>query len=79
MKISRYTVLCTLHNHIYTGNSSTRRYSQLTFIVKAIYSVNAGTFVVTPQQEEVLWVFYFVGQQEADSFKRLFASINIVS
>lgn len=34
---------------------------QLTFIVKAVYSVDAGTLVVTPQQEEVLRVFYLVG------------------
>ncbi len=34
---------------------------QLTFIVKAIYSVDAGTLVVAPQQKEVLRVFYLVG------------------
>ena len=33
----------------------------LTLIIEAVYSVNTGTFVVTPEQEEVFWVFDLVG------------------
>jgi hypothetical protein len=32
-----------------------------TLIVKAIYTVDAGTFMVASKHEEVLWVLYFVG------------------
>ncbi len=30
-------------------------------IVETVYSVNRGTLVVTTEQEEILWVFNFVG------------------
>lgn len=35
--------------------------------------------MVSPQQEEVLWVFYFVGQQKADGFQRLLPPVHIVT
>lgn len=34
----------------------------LTLIIETIYSVDWSTLVVSPQQEEVLWIFDFVGQ-----------------
>jgi len=51
----------------------------LTFIIKAINSVDRGTFVVPSQKKKVLWVFDFVSQQEADSFQTLFASVNVIT
>ena len=33
---------------------------QLTFVIKAVYPVNTGTFVISSQQEKVFWVFNFV-------------------
>lgn len=53
--------------------------SILTFIVEAIDAIDRGTFMVTPEQKEVLWVFDFVGQQKADGFQWLFAPIHIIS
>lgn len=35
--------------------------------------------MVSPQQEEVLWVFDFVGQQEADGLQGLLPPIHIVT
>lgn len=35
--------------------------------------------MVSPQQEEVLWIFDFVGQQEADGFQRLLPPVHIVT
>ncbi len=35
--------------------------------------------MVASQDEEIFWVFYLVGQKEADSFQRLLASIDIVT
>lgn len=49
------------------------------FIVKAINSVDSSTFMVTSQEEEVLRIFDFVGEQKTDNFKRLLSAINIVS
>lgn len=49
------------------------------FIVKAINSVDSSTFMVTSQEEEVLRIFDFVGEQKTDNFKRLLSTINIVS
>lgn len=34
----------------------------LTFIIEAINSINAGTFMVSSEEEKILWVFYLVGQ-----------------
>lgn len=35
--------------------------------------------MVTTQDEEILWILYFVGKKKADSFQGLFASIDIVA
>lgn len=35
--------------------------------------------MIAPQQEKVLWVFDFVGQQQADRLQRLFASVHVVA
>lgn len=51
----------------------------LTFIIETIYSVDWSTLVISPQQEEILRVFNFVGQQETDGFQRLLPPVHIVS
>ena len=52
---------------------------RLTLIVEAIDSVDGGTLVVAPEQEEVLWVFDLVGQQKTDGLQGLLPSVHIVS
>ena len=52
---------------------------KLTFIVKSVYSVNTGAFMVSTKQEKVFWIFDFVGQQQADGFQRLLPSVDIIS
>lgn len=51
----------------------------LALIVKSIDAVDGGAFVVSTQNEEVLWVFDLVGKEEADCLQRLLASVNVVS
>lgn len=51
----------------------------LTFVIKAIYSVDARTLVVAPQQKEIFWIFDFVRQEKADCFQRLFASVDVIA
>lgn len=50
-----------------------------TFIVKAVYPVDTGTFVITAENEEVFGIFDLVREEEADGFQRLFPSVYIVS
>lgn len=50
-----------------------------TFVVEAVYSVDAGALVVPSQQEEVLRVLDLVSQEERDSLQTLFPSVHIVS
>jgi len=42
-------------------------------------SRNVGTFVVSPQKEEVLRIFDFVAQQEKNGFQTLLSAINVVA
>lgn len=51
----------------------------LTLIIESIYSVDGGALMVSPQQEEVLRVFDFVGQKQTDGLQRLLPSVHIVS
>ena len=44
---------------------SLNSYSILTFVVEPVDPVNTGTFVVAPEEEEVLRVLDLVGEQEA--------------
>lgn len=50
----------------------------ITFIEKAVELIDGCALVVTTQQEEVLWVFDLVCEQEADALDRLLASIDVV-
>jgi hypothetical protein len=53
--------------------------SPFAFVVEAVDSVDGGAFVVSSEKEEVLWVFDFVSEEEADSFQGLLSSIDVVS
>ena len=57
----------------------TNNMQKLTFFIKAIYSVDAGTLVVSSQKEEVLRVLDLVRQKEADCLKGLLPAIHVVS
>lgn len=53
--------------------------STLALVVEAVNSVDGRTLVVTPQDEEVLGVLDLVGQEEANGFQRLLASVNVIA
>lgn len=44
-----------------------------------VYPINTGTLVIAPQQEKVLRVFDFVGQQQTDRLERLLAPVHVVA
>lgn len=51
----------------------------LTFVVEPINPVDTCTFVVSPEDEEVLRVLDLVCEEEADGFERLLAPIDIIA
>lgn len=51
----------------------------LTFIIEAIYTVDACAFVIASQDEKVFRVFDLVSEQKANSLQGLFSSVYIVS
>jgi hypothetical protein len=51
----------------------------LTLIVETVNSVDAGLFVVSSQEEEVLGVEDLVSKKQADGFKRILPTIYVVS
>ena len=51
----------------------------LAFIVESIYTVDRCTLVVPTQDEEILWILDLVREKQANGFKRLFASVDVVS
>ena len=55
-----------------------RSIEELTFIVEAVDSVDAGALVVAPQEEEVLRVLDLVRQQQADRLQRLLPAVHVV-
>lgn len=42
--------------------------SSLALVVETINSVNGGALVITSEQEKVLWVLDFIGEQQTDGF-----------
>ncbi len=48
-------------------------------VVKSIDSVDRCALVVSSQQEEVFRVLDLISQEKADSLKRLFTSVDIIS
>ena len=53
--------------------------SALTFVVEPVDPVNTGTFVVAPEEEEVLRVLDLVGEQQADGLQRLLPPVHVVA
>ena len=51
----------------------------LALIVETVDTVDRGTFVVSTEDEEVLGVLDLVGQKEANSLKRLLATVDVVT
>ena len=51
----------------------------LTLVVESVDSVDAGTLVVSSEDEEVLGVLDLVGEQEADGLHGLLSTIDIVT
>ena len=51
----------------------------LAFVIKSINTIDRGTFMVSSEDEKVEGIFDFVSEEEADSFKAVFSSINIIS
>jgi hypothetical protein len=56
-----------------------RRAYFLTLIVETVNSVDAGLFVVSSQQEEVLGIENLVRKKQADGFNRILPTIHVVS
>ena len=52
---------------------------KFTFFIESVDSVDAGTLMVSSQEEEIFWVLDLIGEEQSDSFQRLFTSINIIS
>lgn len=53
--------------------------SPFALVVKTIYPVYAGAFVIAAQQEEVLRIFDFVCQQQAYRLQGLLPSVNVIT
>lgn len=51
----------------------------LAFVVKAIYTVDLSTLVVTAQEEKVLLELDLVGEEKDDGLQRVLASVNVIS
>jgi len=51
----------------------------LALIIETIDSVNRSALVITSEQEEVLRVLNFIGEEQANSLQALLASVHIVS
>lgn len=50
-----------------------------TFVIKAINAVDTGALMISSEHEEILGVFNFVCQHQADGFNRLFSTIYVIS
>ena len=53
--------------------------SSFAFVIEAVYAVYRSTFMVASKKEEVLRVFYLVGQKKTHSFKALLSTIDIIA
>ena len=51
----------------------------LAFIVESVDSIDGCAFMVAAEQEEILWVFDLVRQQQTDGLQRLLTPIHIVA
>ena len=53
--------------------------SSLALIIEAIDTVDRGALVVPTQDEEVLWVFDLVGEQQTDRFEGLLSTVDVIA
>jgi len=51
----------------------------LALVIKPVNSIDRSTLMVPPKDEEVFGELDFVGEEEADGFQRLLASVNVVA
>lgn len=51
----------------------------LALVVEAVDPVYARALVVASQQEKVLWIFDFVGEQQTNGLQRLLAPVHVVA
>lgn len=53
--------------------------SPFAFIVESVNAVYGGAFVVAAKKEEIFGVFNFIGEQQANGFQTLFASVDVIT
>lgn len=53
--------------------------SSFALVVETIDTIDGCAFVVSTENEEILWIFDLVCEEQADGLERLFPSIHIVS
>lgn len=51
----------------------------LALIVETVDAVDGGALVVATEDEEVLWVLDFVGEEKADGLERLLSTVDVVT
>jgi len=52
--------------------------SSLAFVIEAVDTVDGGTLMVSPENEEVLRIFNLVSEEEADGLEAVFAPVHVV-
>jgi len=50
-----------------------------TLVVEAVDPVDGCALVVPSEQEEILWVLYFEGEEQADRLEAEFPSVDVIS
>ena len=55
------------------------RSPERTLVVEAVNAVDAGAFVIAPEDEKVLRVLDLVGKEQADRLHALLASVDVVA
>jgi hypothetical protein len=48
-------------------------------IIKSIYSGNLSGLMISPQQDDVLWILKLITKQELNSLNRVIATVNKIS
>lgn len=49
------------------------------FVIKSVNSIDARTFVISTQEEEVLGVFDLISEEQADGLQALFSTIYVIT
>ena len=53
--------------------------SSFAFIVESVNTIDRSAFVVSTKDEEILWIFDLVCQEQADCLQRLLATVHVVA